>query len=147
MLLSVMALPDFVPSEMGYLRPEWVALVLVYWVIALPHRVGIISAFLLGMLMDVLLGSLLGQHSLAYIVAAYIAANLYQRLRMFAVWQQSLVVFAIVGLCQLINYWVERLAGLSEWSHWLLMPALVSALLWPWVFGLLRFLRRFFRVT
>ncbi|MDP6026758.1 MAG: rod shape-determining protein MreD [Pseudomonadales bacterium] len=147
MLLSVVSLPEFIPWELGYLRPQWVVLVLIYWIIALPHRIGVAVAWLIGLLVDVLLGSLLGQHGIAFIVVAYISSSLYQRLRMFAVWQQSLVVFATIGLSQLINSWIENIAGLSEWNMWYLVPAFVSALLWPWIFLVLRFLRRFFNVT
>lgn len=147
MILTVVSLPDYVPAEVGYLRPEWVVLVLIYWVIALPHRVGVVTAWCLGLMVDVLLGDLLGQHGIAFIVVAYIAESLYQRLRMFTVWQQSLIVFAIVGLNQLINFWIESIAGLAEWSFWYLLPSVVSAMLWPWVFLVLRYLRRLFGVT
>lgn len=147
MILSVVSLPASVPSQVGYLRPEWVALVLIYWVIALPHRVGIIIAWCVGLLMDVLLGDLLGQHAIAFMIIAYIGQNLYQRLRMFTVWQQSLIIFAIVGLNQLINFWIESIAGLANWSMWVLLPSVVSALLWPWIFLILRYLRRIFNVT
>ncbi|MDZ7686843.1 MAG: rod shape-determining protein MreD [Gammaproteobacteria bacterium] len=122
-------------------------LVLIYRVIALPHRVGIIIAWCLGLLMDVLLGDLLGQHGIAFIVVAYIAQSLYQRLRMFTVWQQSGIVLAIVGLNQLINFWIENFVGLAEWSMWYLLPSVVSALLWPWIYLVLRYLRRVFDVT
>ena len=142
MVLSVVQLPEGVPAELGYLRPDWVAMVLVYWVIALPHRVGIVTAWIAGVFSDVLLGSLLGQHALAYVIIAYVAANLYQRLRMFSVWQQALIVFAMLGLNQLINFWVDSLAGVSEWSLWYLLPALSGAFLWPWAFLILRSLRR-----
>ena len=147
MLLAVISLPEFVPWELGYLRPQWVLLVLIYWVIALPHRIGILVAWTAGLLVDILLGSLLGQHGIAFIVVAYIASSLYQRLRMFAVWQQGLIVFATIGLSQLINLWIENIAGLSTWSPWYLLPAFVSALVWPWIFLSLRYLRRFFYVT
>ena len=147
MLLAVISLPEFVPWELGYLRPQWVLLVLIYWVIALPHRIGILVAWTAGLLVDILLGSLLGQHGIAFIVVAYIASSLYQRLRMFAVWQQGLIVFATIGLSQLINLWIENIAGLSTWSLWYLLPAFVSALVWPWIFLALRYLRRFFYVT
>jgi rod shape-determining protein MreD len=99
------------------------------------------------LMMDVLMGSLLGQHAIAYILMAYVTYSLYQRLRMFAIWQQSLVVFAIVGLNQLINFWIENIAGVADWTLWYLLPSLMSALVWPWVFLLLRFLRRTFHVT
>ncbi|HKI73230.1 MAG TPA: rod shape-determining protein MreD [Pseudomonadales bacterium] len=147
MILSVVSLPEYVPAPVGYLRPEWVALVLIYWVIALPQRVGVVTAWCIGLLMDVLLGDLLGQHAIAYMIIAYIGQNLYQRLRMFTVWQQSLIVFAIVGLNQLINFWIESIAGTAEWSMWYLLPSVVSALLWPWVFLILRYMRRVFNVT
>lgn len=147
MVLAIIPLPDFVPAELGYLRPEWVVLVLIYWVIALPHRIGIVIAWSLGLFVDVLLGSLLGQHAIAFIVVAYIASSLYQRLRMFSVWQQSLIVFATVGLNQLINIWIETIAGLNEWNIWRMLASVMSAFLWPWVFLLLRYLRRRFDVS
>lgn len=147
MVLAVLPMPDFVPPELGFLRPDWVAMVLVYWLIALPHRVGILSAWATGLIVDVLLGSLLGQHALAYVIIAYIALNLYQRLRMFTVWQQALVLFALLGLNQLINFWIENIAGDAEWRMWYLMPALAGAFLWPWVFLLLRALRIRLAVT
>ena len=147
MSLSVLSLPVSIPLELGYLRPEWVTLVIIYWVIALPNRVGIVVAWTVGLLMDVLLGSLLGQHAIAYMIVAYVSYTLYQRLRMFAIWQQSLVIFAIVGLNQLVKFWIESIAGIVDWTMWYFLPSVISALVWPWVFLLLRFMRRSFNVT
>jgi rod shape-determining protein MreD len=147
MVLSLVTIPNALPWEFGFLRPDWVLLVLVYWVIALPHRVGALTAWVLGLVMDVLLGTLIGQHALIFLIVVYIAENLYQRLRMFAVWQQSMVVFALIGLAHLLGYWVDRLVGVGEWSWWLLLPPVVSAFVWPWMFLLLRALRRFFAVA
>ena len=147
MILAVVPMPEIFPVEIGYLRPEWVVLVLIYWVIALPQRVGIVIAWILGILLDVLLGSLLGQHAISLVVVAYIAVKLYQRLRMFSIWQQSLVVFAIVGVNQLINFWIESIAGLTEWNMWYLLASVMSALVWPWIYLLLRSLRRRFNVS
>lgn len=147
MTLSLISVPYDLPWEFGFLRPDWILLVLIYWVIALPHRVGAFSAWMLGLVMDVLLGALLGQHALIFLLVAYIAENLYQRLRMFAVWQQSLVVFALIGLAHLLEFWIERIVGAKEWSWWLMLPAMTSAFIWPWMFLLLRALRRFFSVA
>jgi rod shape-determining protein MreD len=146
MVLAILPLPDSVPIELGYLRPQWVVLVLIYWVIALPDRVGILVAWSIGLIVDVLLGSLLGQHGVAFILVAYIASSLYQRLRMFSLWQQSTIVFAIVGLNQLINFWIESIVGIGDWNLWYLLSSVVSALLWPSVFLLLRYCRRQFNV-
>ncbi len=147
LVLMIIPMPEGVPVELGYLRPEWVVLVLIYWVIALPHRVGVIVAFAVGILVDVLMGSLLGLHAISLMVVAYIAMNLYQRLRMFSVWQQSIIILATVGVHQLITFWIESIAGLRDWNLWYLMSAVMSALFWPWIFLALRFLRRQFKVN
>jgi len=147
MIFAVVTLPDLLPLEFGFLRPDWVLLVLIYWVIALPQRVGVLTGWVLGLMMDILLGTLMGQHAFVFMVIAYFAENLYQRLRMFAVWQQSLVVLVLVGIAQLLSFWIESLVGPKDWSLWMLLPAVMSALVWPWMFLLLRFLRRFFGVT
>ena len=147
MVLAVVPMPQLAPIELGFLRPDWVALVLVYWIIALPHRVGILTAWLAGIAMDVLLGSLIGQHALSYVLIAYVALSLYQRLRMFSVWQQATVLFVLLGVNQLVGFWIESIAGLADWRFWYLLPALSGAFLWPWVFLMLRSLRRWTGMT
>ena len=142
MVLAVLPMPQFLPVELGFLRPDWVAMVLVYWIIALPHRVGIATALLAGIAVDVLLGSLVGQHAFSYVLIAYVAASLYQRLRMFSVWQQALILLALLGLNQLVGFCLESIVGLTDWSLWYLLPALSGAFLWPSVFLMLRYLRR-----
>ena len=137
MVLSIIQLPTGLPAELGYLRPDWVAMVLVYWVIATPDRLGVVTAWFVGVIMDVLVGGLLGQHALSYVIVTYVAASLYQRLRMFSVWQQGVVIFVVLGLSHIVGFWIESIAGLSQWSLWYILPAVSGALLWPWVFLLL----------
>lgn len=145
-VFSVFSLPDFFPVAFAYARPEWIAMVLIYWVIATPHRNWIAVAWSCGLIVDVLRGSLLGQHALSLIVVAYIGTSLYQRMRMFSVWQQGIIVFAIVGLSQLITYWIDSISGSGTWSLLYLLPSVVSALLWPSVYASLRAVRRRFNV-
>ena len=147
MVLAVVPVPQFFPVELGFLRPDWVAMVLIYWIVALPHRVGIPFVLLAGLAVDVLTGSLIGQHALSYVLIAYVAASFYQRVRMFSVWQQAIILFAPLGLNQLVGFWVESIAGHSSWSFWYLLPALSGSFLWPWVFLILRFLRRRIQMT
>ena len=146
LVLSIIPLPTSLPAELGYLRPDWVAMVLVYWVIATPDRLGVVTAWVVGVIMDVLVGGLLGQHALSYVIVAYVAASFYQRLRMFSVWQQGAVIFVILGLSHIVSFWIECIAGLSQWTLWYILPAVTGALLWPWVFLLLRSLRRRYSV-
>lgn len=135
------------PAWLQWGRPEWVALTLIYWTIALPQRVGIVTALLLGLGLDVVKGSVLGQNALALVVVALLALLLYQRLRVYSLWQQSGVVFILVGINMLICQWVQKLEGLSLLPRLFLLPALTSALLWPVILHVLRGLRRYYRVN
>ncbi len=147
LVLSLVSLPDGAPEVLGYIRPHWVGLVLIYWVIALPQRVGLATAWCVGILLDILLGTLIGQHALVLVVISAIALSLYQRMRMFSVWQQGAIVLALMVLAETLMFWVESLAANARFNLWHFLPALVSALIWPWVFLSLRSLRRRFGLT
>lgn len=142
-LLSIVPLPFWAQ----WARPEWLALVLVYWTIALPNRVGIGVAWCSGLLLDIVEGNQLGQSALSLSLLAYICLVLYQRLRMYTAWQQAMVVFLLVGIHQLVGHWVQTLIGIHSPNLLFLLPALISALLWPWLSVVLRFCRRYFYVA
>lgn len=138
LLLTIFPLPEWAVS----LRPEWVALVLIYWVLALPHRVGVGYAWVVGLFLDVLRGAILGQHALALTVIAYLALKLHQRIRVYPLWQQSLSILILVTLFQLLVLWINGIIGkpTSSWAYWI--PALTSMLIWPAVYLILRHVRR-----
>jgi rod shape-determining protein MreD len=135
------------PAWLQWGRPQWVTLTLIYWIIALPHRVGMFTALLLGIGLDVLEGAVIGQNAFALAVIALLCLSLYQRLRVFGLWQQAAVVFVLVGIDQMICQWVQNLEGLGARSTLFLLPAVASALLWPVVLHVLRGLRRHYAVA
>ncbi len=134
------------PSWLQWARPEWLSLVLIYWCIALPHRVGVITALALGVGMDVLEGAVMGQNAFAFVTIALLALILYQRLRVFSLLQQSGIVFLLIGIQQLICQWVQNLEGAGAQSALFLLPAVTSALLWPIMLHILRGVRRYYEV-
>ncbi|MDP2244497.1 rod shape-determining protein MreD [Pseudomonas sp.] len=134
LLLSVATLPKFM--EVG--RPLWLALFLTYWVLALPQRVGMATAWCVGLLADVLNGTLLGHNALTLTLITFLVLSLHQRLRMFPMWQQSMVLLVVFGLAQLVHLWLNALTGSRPPTLAFVLPALVSALLWPWVCVILR---------
>ena len=142
-MLSQMPLP----SMLEWYRPEWVAMILIYWVIALPHRIGVGAGFLVGLMMDVVRGSVLGLNALSFTIIAYLALLLYKRLRMFPPWQQAMMVMVLVGINQLLFHWMQMVTGTTGDSLLFLLPAATSALFWPWIFVVLRGLRRTFRIS
>ncbi|MDQ3202432.1 MAG: rod shape-determining protein MreD [Pseudomonadota bacterium] len=143
LLLSVSPLPQF----MEILRPLWLALLLAFWALALPQKVGMATAWCLGLAEDVLYGTLLGQNALILTLITFLVLSLQQRLRMFPMWQQSLVILVIFGLAQLAQLWLSALTGNRQPTLALVLPALVSALLWPWISYGLRGLRRRYKIN
>lgn len=143
LLLSVLPLPGWLEPA----RPEWVALVLIYWCMAVPNRVGVGVAWLVGLLLDVLRGGLLGQHALSLAIVAYITLQLYQRLRVFPPWQQAVSVVILVALHLLLQIWITGISGQTIEAWTFMVPALSSMLLWPVLFAGLRNLRRRFKIS
>ncbi|MFC6669504.1 rod shape-determining protein MreD [Marinobacterium aestuariivivens] len=143
LVLSQLPLPGV--FEWG--RPEWVPMILIYWVLALPHRVGLGMAWMMGLSLDLLKGSTLGLNALALTLIAFLTLLIHQRLRMFPLWKQALMVMVLVGINQLTFHWMQSIAGNPRDSFMFMLPSLVSALVWPWIFVLLRSIRRTFRVT
>lgn len=143
LMLTMMPLPEWART----LRPQWVTMVLIYWCLALPHRVGVVWGWCLGLLLDVVHGAVLGQYALTMTLIAYIVTMLYQRIRLFPYNQQAVIVGMLVVLQLLVVLWIKGAIGEApdRWSYWL--TAVTTALLWPWCFLLLRDLRRKFRVS
>lgn len=142
-LLAIVPFPQW---AMHY-RPEWVPMVLIYWAMALPYRIGIGSAWFVGLLLDILEGSILGVNAISLVVIAYVTLSLHLRMRMFSSLQQSGLVLALVGLNLMLSHWLQIITGQTISSNLMfLMAALTSAVIWPSLFQLLRQIRRSFYV-
>lgn len=143
MMLTILPLPNW----SIWLRPQWVLLVVIYWCLAVPERISVGVAWCIGLLLDVLQGTLLGQHALALAVVAYFTVKFHPRIRLFPIWQKTVIVFFLSLIYMGLLYWVQGVMGVlpSAWEFWI--PAVTSAILWPWVFIILRDLRRKFNVS
>ena len=143
LLLTVIPLPDWALT----LRPDWVGLVLIYWCMALPDRVGVTTGWFMGLMVDLLTGTLLGQHALSLTIVAYVTLNFHQRLRLVPVWQQSLTILVLLVLHQLLSLWISRIICRPgvPWYFW--TPSLLGMIIWPLVYATLRGMRRGFRVN
>lgn len=137
-LLNIMPGPTWAQPFM----PDWVALTLIYWCMATPQRVSVGVGWLMGFILDVLYGSLLGQHALAKTAIAFITVRLHPQLRMFPRWQQAVSVLVLLAINQLIIIWIRGVTGEAPQtvSYW--TPSIVGMVVWPWLFLVLRDLRR-----
>ena len=135
------------PNWAQLLRPEWVAMVVIYWSMALPNRFGIGASWFAGLIVDVIRDSLLGQHALALAVVSFLTIRLHQRIRVYPPGQQALTIFLVMVINYLIILWIRGIMGQAPNLWQVLVPALTTALMWPAVFIAMRFLRRQFGVS
>ena len=111
--------------------PDLLALVLTFWCIHQPRKIGIGTAWLLGLVMDASTGVLLGQHALAYAVLAFAAIGLYRRILWFSLWQQAAHVLLLLLASQLLMVAVGIVAGQSFPGFAYFAGSLIAAALWP----------------
>ena len=113
-----------------------------YWTLALPRRVNIGTAFVVGFLTDVLVGTVLGVNALAFSVVSFVVGVNYLKIRNFAVIQQALLVGLLLALYQLLLFWLSHFLTGVNFRPAYLWPVVIGMLVWPWLFWLLRRYRR-----
>ncbi|MDH3286955.1 MAG: rod shape-determining protein MreD [Betaproteobacteria bacterium] len=121
-----------------WLMPDFVALVVLYWCIEQPRKIGFVTAWVVGLFMDVADGTLFGQHALAYTILAYAGLILHRRVRMFSVTPQALHIIPLLLLNDLIIVAIRMLAGADfpGWQYFL--GSFVAGALWPPLGALLK---------
>lgn len=137
-LLSLVALPDVLRP----LKPFWLALVVIYWTLEAPERMGIGLAFVLGLVADLLAGSLIGEQAVRLAIMAFIVLRLRSRMRFFPMLQQSLAVLALLVNDRVVQLAIRTFSGdppppLTFW-----LAPLAGMLLWPWLFLLFDLVRQ-----
>lgn len=124
---------DIFPLSPGLLwwRPMFTLLLLIYWVLMEPYRVSVGAAFFIGLLLDLLDGSLLGEHALAFVVVAYLVTKLYRQLRAFHFPQQCLAVFICLLIVKLVIFILQLIIGESLHTSFYWFSLLSSIIIWP----------------
>ena len=122
---------NLVPLGRQPAMPDFLAVVLVFWNVHQPRRVGVGVAFMFGLLMDVHEGALLGQHALAYTLLSYIAIAVHRRLLWFGVLEQALQVLPVFLAAHLVSMAVRLIAGGMFPGWWMIAAPMFEGLLWP----------------
>jgi rod shape-determining protein MreD len=143
LVLALLPMPDWTV----WLRPAWVLMVLAYWAMTVPNRVGVGIAWVTGIMVDLLNGTLLGEHALAFSLVIYFVSRMHMRLHMYPLLQQGMSLFVFVLLYQFVLYCVQGFIGELPDSHLYWLSSVTSMLLWPWLYILMRDCRRWFKVA
>jgi len=127
LLLAIVPLPQSINAA----RPHLLLLLLIYWSLSAPQLVGLAAAWICGLALDMLKGTLIGQHALAFLLIAYVTHKFQLRMRLFPIYQQTLMVFALVAIYEGLVFVIDGFKGqaVPNAAHWL--PVITSALLWP----------------
>ena len=136
LMLTIMMLP------LGYIAPEWILLINIYWAVALPSNTKMLLAFLSGFFVDIVLGHPLGISSLSFVIFIYIVLSLYNSLRYMTVPQQMIVLFILLIVKQHFFIWTFYMFGLDIDYSSLIIGSFTTAALWPLIYFSLRFARR-----
>ncbi len=134
MCLKIVPLPDY----LSRLNPDWVLLILIYWALAVPERMGVFNAWVVGIMVDVLTGRLLGQQALVYALVCYTSLKFHKRLRQYPLPQQSLFVFFSLLFAQMLIFWIENINSMTKFSLTFWMPVLTGTIIWPFIYLALR---------
>ena len=130
LMLTMMPLPDLLDP----FRPDWLALLVIFWAMQLPRTWSIGTAWIVGLILDVSQGTLLGQHALAFCVVAFMTVRFHLLMRVFPLPQLSATVFGILAVYQFLLFWTNGVAGTHAASTVYWGPVVTGALIWPLLF-------------
>jgi rod shape-determining protein MreD len=135
-IVALVATVAPLPGWLEMLRPDFVALTVLWLCLLSPRPTGLFHAWTAGLALDAFRGVLLGQHALALVVITYVALKLRLQIRAFPPLQQSMVILALLWLNEFLLFWIDGVSGhpITDWRRWLVVPA--GAACWPLVAGL-----------
>ncbi len=124
------------------IRPDFFALVLLYWAIHQPRWIGIGVAWACGLVTDVVEANLFGQHALAYAILGFAASYFHRRVLRFPLWQQALHVLGLLIVAQMVVLVLRLMSGATVPTAAMVLSSVSSALIWPIVSALLQWPQR-----
>lgn len=130
LMLAIMPLPDAIRA----FRPDWLALLLIFWAMQLPRTWSVGSAWVIGIVLDVSYGTLLGQHALALCFVIFVTVRFHLLMRVFPLSQLTMTVFALLALYQFVLFWVNGVAGIAAPAATYWGPVVTGTLIWPFMY-------------
>ncbi len=137
LMLSIMPLPAWLQT----FRPDWIALLLIFWAMQLPRTWSVGTAWIVGVVLDVAYGSLLGQHALALSVVVFVTVRFHLLMRVFPMQQLTATIFALLALYQFLLFWINGVAGVTAQAVDYWGPVITGTIVWPFLYMFLSGIR------
>jgi rod shape-determining protein MreD len=137
MVLTVVPLPDLLEAW----RPPFVTMAIIYWAMMWPRICGTLTAFIAGLILDLLCGSMLGEHALALTVVAYLTVRFHLQIRIFPLWQLTVTAFLLLAIDAFLVFWADGIAGFTTGGIARWTQVLAGGVTWAPVMALLDNLR------
>ncbi len=137
LMLTIMPLSE----SLELFRPDWLALLLIFWAMQLPRTWSVGSAWIVGIVLDVAHGTMLGQHAVALCIIVFVTVRMHLLMRVFPLLQLTATVFALLALYQFLLFWINGVSGVSSppIAYW--APVLTGTVLWPFLYMFLSGIR------
>lgn len=119
------------PPGLAWYRPQLLCLVVVFWLLHRPYHFGMLAAWLVGLLQDIVTFGVWGGHAFALVIVAYICQMSYRRLLSYSLTQQTVWIFVFIGIYQVFSNWMQGLMGYAIPTRYILVSTLITALFWP----------------
>lgn len=129
-IFAIIPLPEMVQAA----RPYLLAMLLAYWVMEAPLKVGLGTAFMFGLLSDMVSASLLGEQALRLVILAYLVQRFRARLRFFPLWQQALAIGLLLLNDRIVVAVIHQVVGAPQWPLISWFAPVIGMFLWPWLF-------------
>ena len=131
LIIALMLTMMPMPVAISAFRPDWVALIVIFWAMSVPRSYSVGVAWFSGILVDVTQGTLLGQHALALCAITYITVKFHLLMRVFPLLQLTATIFALLALYQFLLFWINGVAGIQSPSVTYWGPVIMGTLIWP----------------
>ncbi|AJC50263.1 rod shape-determining protein MreD [Coxiella endosymbiont of Amblyomma americanum] len=117
MIVTILPLPIWTV----WYQPSWIFIILLFWIITVPHRVSIGIAFVVGLLLDLLTGTVLGQHALSFVCFSYFFGRFRIFINNLATWQQTILILIATAINLTLQYWIMKITNstLPIGKHWI----------------------------
>lgn len=142
LILMVMRVPDWLFN----FWPDWIALVLVYWALMKPERIGPLFGFIVGTVLEVLFVRKFGALGFGFATLVFIVNSFNQQLRIIPLWQQTILVALFIGMIKIVVGWLYGIVADFTITAEYFQSIFGNLLIWPFVFILLDEFRRSMRI-